>query len=92
MNKRTPVSYNDNYFSADVDFIVHNILGEATRFGVPAFLVEWLQPSGPAGKCEDTWEPLENIKDCPRLLIENFRSKKRQDAEETGQLEISFNE
>jgi hypothetical protein len=69
LNKHTPSSYEDPYFGAgggaDVDFVVHNIVDDANRFGTPIFEVQWQQLLGrDHQKIEDTWEPLENIKGC----------------------------
>ena len=89
-NKRTPTGYEDAYFGeggSDVEFIVHNIVGNSKSYGIPIYLVEWKQLVGrDHQKIENTWEPMDNIKGCNPRLIENHLLRKVQETQAAGLL------
>ena len=85
LNKRTPSGYEDPYCGAggaDVEFVVHNIIDDASRFGTQVFEVQWQQlPGRDHQKIENSWEPVENIKGCDPQLVENHLLRQQQKAE-----------
>ena len=49
---------------ADEEYVVEKIVDKRTRNGRQEYLLKWKGYSS----AENTWEPKENVTDCPELL------------------------